>query len=144
MSSEMSIAAFLIGSLGAILAAFATFLFNRWAAQIGWNREDRRAQDGKIERVDHQARDSIARVERELTEKLSDQGRKLTRLEEQVRHLPTGDDIEEVRNAVASLEREMRGATAELGREVASATAKIDGQSEMVRTIRDHVLKVER
>lgn len=133
MSGEMSIAAFLIGMLGAVLAAFATFLFNRWAAQIGWNREDRRAQDGKIERVDHQARDSIARVERELKQELNDQGRQLERLQEQVRHLPTADDIEEVRDAVAGL-----------GREVASATAKIEGQTEMVRTIRDHVLKVER
>lgn len=133
MSGQLSIAAFLIGMLGAVLAAFATFLFNRWAAQIGWNREDRRAQDGKIERVDQQARDSIARVERELKHELNAQGRQLERLQEQVRHLPTAEDIEEVRNAVASL-----------GREVASATAKIEGQTEMVRTIRDHILRAER
>lgn len=144
MDGELSIATFLIGMLGAVVAALATFLFNRWAAQIGWAREDRRAQDGKIERVDQTARDSIDRVERELKSELNAQGRQLDRLQEQVRHLPTAEDIEEVRGAVAELGREMRGATAELGREVASATAKIDGQSEMVRTIRDHILKVER
>lgn len=133
MGEQLNIAAFLIGSLGAVLAALATFLFNRWAAQIGWDREDRRAQDGKIERVDQHARDTVARVERELKSELHAQGRQLDRLQEQVRHLPTAEDIEEV-----------RGAVADLGREVASAAAKIEGQTEMVRTIRDHVLKVER
>lgn len=132
MTSGVSIEAFLIGMLGAVLAAFATFLFNRWAAQIGWNREDRRAQDGKIERVDQQARDSITRIERELTAELTLQGRQIEALKVKVEHLPTADDMEGVRSAVARVDSGL-----------SAVTAKVEGTSEMVRTIRDHLMKRE-
>ena len=45
----------------------------------------------------------------------------------------TADDIEEVRTAVAGVRADL-----------ASATAKIEGQTEMVRTIRDHIMRGER
>lgn len=119
--------------LGVFIGAVVKFAFDRWGQQLGWSREDRRDSEKKIERVDQTARDNIARVERELKDQLSGQGLRLERLQEQVRHLPTADDIEEVRRAVASVERE-----------VSSAVAKIEGSSEMVRTIRDHIMRGER
>lgn len=119
--------------LGVFIGAVVKFAFDRWGQQLGWSREERRDSDKKIERVDQTARDNIARVERELKDQLSGQGLRLERLAEQVRHLPTADDIEEVRRAVANVERE-----------VSSAVAKIEGSSEMVRTIRDHILRGER
>ena len=119
--------------LGVFIGAVVKFAFDRWGQQLGWSREDRRDSEKKIERVDQTARDNIARVERELKDQLSGQGLRLERLQEQVRHLPTADDIEEVRRAVASVERE-----------VSSAVAKIEGSSEMVRTLRDHIMRGER
>ncbi len=119
--------------LGVFIGAVVKFAFDRWGQQLGWSREDRRDSDKKIERVDQTARDNIARVERELKDQLSGQGLRLERLQEQVRHLPTADDIEEVRSGVAGVRADL-----------ASATAKIEGQTEMVRTIRDHIMRGER
>ena len=129
----MSYEAFLIGLLGAFIGAVVKFGFDRWSQSLGWTREERKDSDRKIERVDQTARDNIARVERELKDQLSSQGLRLERLQEQVRHLPTADDIEEVRSGVAGVRADL-----------ASATAKIEGQTEMVRTIRDHIMRGER
>ncbi|MNU42697.1 hypothetical protein D3C71_314620 [compost metagenome] len=129
----MTTEAFLIGLLGMALGAVFKFGLDVTLQRVGWGREDRRDNDRKIERVDQHARDNIARVERELKEQLNDQGHKLTRLQEQVRHLPTADDIEEVRAGVARVDASL-----------SAVTAKVEGTSEMVRTIRDHILKVER
>jgi len=115
------------------LGAFFKFGFDRWGAHLGWSREERAGQDRKIERVDHEARESIARVERELKNDLNDQGRKLDRLEERVDHLPTADDVQELARRLADVDRGLSG-----------VVSKVDGMSVNVKTILDHILAGER
>lgn len=149
--SGMGWEAFLIGLFGAALAALIKFLFDRWSTKMGWDREDRRAQDGKIERVDTTARTEIGRVERELQarleaaqaetvrverkidERLSAQDVAIGRLQERVEHLPTADDLERLTEKLGAVERGL-----------ARADAKVDGINDMVRTIRDHIIRRER
>ena len=116
-----------------LVGGFIKYLYDRLAVERGWARDDKRDQAARIDRVDQIARDSIARVERELSDKLNSHAHLLTRLQEQVCHLPTAEDIEEVRAAVARVDAGL-----------SAVTAKVDGTSEMVRTIRDHILQGDR
>lgn len=115
------------------VGAMINFALARVGVRMGWSREDRIAQDGKIERIDHHARESINRVEKELGQRLGQVERTCERLDERIRHLPTADDIDELNRRLAGVESGLSG-----------ATAKIEGQTEMVRTIRDHIMAGER
>jgi len=130
-----------------IIAALAgggvTFLFNRLARSLdlGFAKEER--TEGKIEKVDSQARASIARIEAEFREALDglksgmgaslmDLALRLTRVEENVRHLPSADQVDKLIDRLALVERE-----------VGSIGAKVDGLSEMTRFVRDHMARQE-
>lgn len=127
-----------------LLGGMITFLFNRLARSLDLGAAKEERTDGKIEKVDTQARASIARVEAEyrkahedlktgLGHSHMDLAVRLTRVEETVRHLPSGEQIDKLIDRLSLVERE-----------VGVVAAKVDGQSEMVRTIRDHVLETER
>ena len=131
-----------------ILSAFAgglvMFIFNRFARSLdlGFAKEER--TEGRIEKVDSQARASISRVENELRQshdelksgvagQVMDLAVRLARVEETVRHLPSAEQIDKLIDRLALVERE-----------VGSVSTKVEGQSEMVRFIRDHVASLER
>lgn len=116
-----------------VVGAGLKHLFDRLAAQRGWDREDKRAQDGKIERVDSQARESIARVERELGAKLHEQGTAIARLDEKVAGLPTSDDMDALNRRLTDLDRGLSG-----------VLSKAEGINGTVKTILDHILAGER
>lgn len=116
-----------------VLGAVIKFGFDRWSVQLGWSRDDRRAQDGKIERIDSHARDSIARVERELGGRLTTVEKNVGVLAERVDHLPTADDVQELAQAVARVDRGLSG-----------VQSTVDGMNQNVRTVLHHILEAER
>lgn len=122
--------------IGAVLKAG----FDRLAVERGWTREDKKAQDGKIERVDSHARSEISRIERELGGKISDLGTEVGHisadvrvLSERIENLPTADDIQ-------SLDRRL----ADVDRGLSAVVSKVDGTSANVKTILEHILAGER
>lgn len=130
--------------IAALVGGGVTFLFNRLARSmdVGFAKDER--TEGKIEKVDTQARASIARVETELRRdhdelksgiagQIMDLAVRLARVEETVRHLPSAEQIDKLIDRLALVERE-----------VGSVITKVEGQSEMVRFIRDHVANLER
>ena len=138
MDGEITKALAAIGLI--VLGAVLKFAFDRWGAQLGWTREEKRAQDGKIERVDTHARAEIGRIERELGGKIGDLGAKVGTvaadmrvLSERVENLPTADDIQ-------SLDRRL----AEVDRGLSGVMSKVDGMNGNVKTILEHILQQER
>lgn len=130
--------------LSALAGGVVMFVFNRWARSLDRGADKEAQTDGKIEKVDSQARASIARVESEFRQSLEDVKHgmgaslmdlavRLTRVEENVRHLPSAEQMDKLIDRLGLVERE-----------VGVIGAKVDGQSEMVRTIRDHIMEGER
>ena len=122
--------------IGAVLKAG----FDRVAAERGWTREDKKAQDGKIERIDSHARSEITRIERELGGKITTLSRDVGQvtadvrvLTERIENLPTADDIQ-------SLDRRL----ADVDRGLSAVVSKVDGTSANVKTILEHILAGER
>lgn len=115
-----------------ILGGAIKFAFDRWGAQLGLNREEKRAQDGKIERVDSHARDSISRVERELGERLGRVEGTLGVLSERVDHLPTEDDIQRLSDGLARVDRGL-----------GAVQSSVEGINQNVRTVLQHILAGE-
>lgn len=115
------------------LGAGMKFAFDRWGVQIGWDREAKKATDGKIERVDTHARAELGRIERELGDRLNAVERSVDVLAERVDALPTSDDFQ-------ALDRRL----AEVSREVSAASTKVDGVSQTAKTILEHILAGER
>lgn len=116
-------------ALAAALGASAKWGYDQISMRMGWSREDAREQRRKVEQVDSHARGELARVERELKKEISDLKLEQGRMAEQIRHLPTADDIQHLQQGLGRLEREM-----------GTALARIEGQTDMVRTIRDHLM----
>lgn len=123
-----------------VLGAVIKFAFDRWGAQLGWVREEKKAQDGKIERVDHHARNEIGRIERELGARIRGvDGRVGTVegdvrvLEERVGNLPTADDMERLNQRLGDVDRGLSG-----------VKSKVDGMDSNVKTILEHILAGER
>lgn len=115
------------------VGAALKFAFDRWGVQIGWDREAKKATDGKIERVDTHARAELGRIERELGDRLNAVERSVDVLAERVDALPTSDDFQ-------ALDRRL----AEVSREVSAASTKVDGVSQTAKTILEHILAGER
>lgn len=123
-----------------LIGAVLKHLFDRVAVERGWTREDKRAQDGKIERVDTHARAEIGRIERELGGSIRDLGTKVGAvdsevqvLSERVANLPTADDIQSLDRRLADVDRGLSG-----------VVSKVDGMSGNVKTILEHILAGER
>ncbi len=125
--------ALLLLVIGAVLKSW----FDKIAVERGWAREDRKAQDGKIERVDHHARAELTRIERELGGRVSTVEGQLGVLNQRIDALPTADDI-------AALDRRVADMGAELGRGLSGVTSTVQGMSTTVKTILDHILEGER
>ncbi|PZR32279.1 hypothetical protein [Caulobacter segnis] len=130
--------------VSAFVGGVAVFLFNRWARLLDRGSEKEERTEGKIEKVDGQARASIARVETEFRKALDDLKAgmagsimdlavRLTRVEETVRHLPSGEQIDKLIDRLSLVERE-----------VGVIGTKIDGWAETVRMVRDHIMQNER
>ena len=130
--------------LSALAGGLVMFVFNRLARSLdlGFAKDER--TEGKIEKVDTQARASIARVEAEfrrdhddlksgMAGSIMDLAVRLARVEETVRHLPSAEQIDKLIDRLALVERE-----------VGSVGTKVEGQSEMLRFVRDHVASLER
>lgn len=129
--------------LSAVAGGLVMFIFTRLSRSLdlGFDKEQR--TEGKIEKVDSQARASIARIEAEFAEALDglktgvgaslmDLAVRLTRVEENVRHLPSADQVDKLMDRLASVDRE-----------VGAIGAKVDGLSEMTRFVRDHMARQE-
>lgn len=127
--------------LSALAGGLVMFLFNRIARSLdlGFAKDER--TEGKIEKVDTQARASIARLESELrhtaddikSSLIMDLKERMTRVEETIRHMPSGEQIDKLIDRLGLVERE-----------VGVIGAKTEGVSDMVRTIRDHIMEGER
>lgn len=122
--------------IGAVLKAG----FDRLAVERGWTREDKKAQDGKIERIDSHARSEITRIERELGGKISELGTDVSQvtadvrvLTERIENLPTADDIQSLDRRLAAVDRGL-----------SAVVSKVDGTSANVKTILEHILAGER
>lgn len=122
--------------IGAVLKAG----FDRLAIERGWTREEKKAQDGKIERVDSLARAEVARIERELGGKIAGLEKTVGTvagdvrvLAERVENLPTADDIQSLDRRLADVDRGLSG-----------VVSKVDGMSGNVKTILEHILAGER
>lgn len=115
-----------------ILGGAIKFAFDRWGVQLGLSREEKRAQDGKIERIDTHARDSIARVERELGSRLGGVERAVGILAERVDHLPTEDDIQRLSDGLARVDRGL-----------GAVQSSVEGINQNVRTVLQHILAGE-
>lgn len=111
--------------------------FDKLAVQRGWDREDKRAVDGKIERVDSHARAEGARIERELGQRLSQVERDLGVLNERIDGLPTTDDM-------AAFDRRLAELGQQLGQGLSGVSAKVEGMNGTVKTILQHILDSER
>ncbi len=116
-----------------VLGATLKFAFDRWGAQLGWSREDRRAQDGKIERIDSHARAEVSRIERELGGRLGSMETEVRVLCERVENLPTADDMQALDRRLADVDRGLSG-----------VVSKVDGMGANVKTILQHILAGER
>ncbi len=116
-----------------VLGAGFKHLFDRVAAERGWTREDKRAQDGKIERVDTHARSEVARIERELGGRVANIERSVAVLCERVENMPTADDMQALDRRLSAVDRGLSG-----------VTSKVDGMSANVKTILEHILAGER
>lgn len=116
-----------------VLGALLKFGFDRLSVQLGWSREDRRAQDNKIERVDTHARSEVARIERELGGRLNTVERDVEVLTERVANMPTADDMRALDQRLAAVDRGLAG-----------VVSKVDGMSGNVKTILQHILESER
>jgi hypothetical protein len=130
--------------IAALAGGLVTFLFNRLARSldVGFAKEER--TEGKIEKVDTQARASIARVETEFRQSIDglkagmassimDLALRLTKVEENVRHLPSAEQMDKLIDRLSLVERE-----------VGVIGTKIDGWAETVRMVRDHIMQSER
>lgn len=128
-------------ALSAVAGGLVMFLFNRIARSLdlGFAKDER--TDGKIEKVDTQARASIARLEGELrhtadeikSSLIMDLKVRVTRVEETILYLPSREQLDKLIDRLGLVERE-----------VSVIGAKTEGVAEMVRTIRDHIMEGER
>ena len=129
--------------VSAVAGGLVMFVFNRWARSLDLGSAKEERTEGKIEKIDSQARASIARIEAEFRDALDglksgmgaslmDLAVRLTRVEENVRHLPSADQVDKLIDRLALVERE-----------VGSIGAKVDGLSEMTRFVRDHMARQE-
>jgi hypothetical protein len=119
--------------IGAACTGLVAFVIGRFSKAIDRRDTLDEKTQGKIEQVDHTARESISRVERELTRQVSELTVSLATLSGTVTHLPTGEEMRSLTHRLAQVEREVTG-----------AVATLDSNTEMVRTIRDHILESER
>ena len=119
--------------LGGVITAALKFLADRIGVQMGWNREDKRDQDGKIQRIDSHARAEIARIEKELGGRVAAVETDVGILTERVANLPTADDIQSLDRRLADVDRGLSG-----------VVSKVDGMSGNVKTILEHILSQER
>ncbi len=130
-------------SAGILCAAvFVAWRSGFWRSQD--QREAREARDtGRIERIDSNARAEIARVERELKAEVAKLGSaqaassldvaiRLTKVEETIRHLPTADQVAQLIDRLGRVEAGM-----------AAVEVRMETQTELTRTIRDHILERE-
>lgn len=124
----------LLQVLGTLLAGAALkFIFDRVSVQMGWSREEKRDQDGKIQRVDSHARSELTRIERELGGRLGTVEKDVGVLSERVENLPTADDMQELNRRLGEVDRGL-----------GSVVSKVDGVNGTVKTILDHILAGER
>lgn len=116
-----------------VVGASLKFAFDQIMTRMGWSRDDRRAQDGKIERVDSHARSEIARIERELGGRLHEVESDVGVLAERVANMPTSDDMQALDRRLADVDRGLSG-----------VVSKVEGMSGNVKTILEHILATER
>lgn len=118
---------------GGVFTALLKFGFDRIGAHLGWSREDKRDQDGKIERMDSHARAEVARIERALGDRLNTVESDVGILKEKIEHLPTDEDIARLAEGLARVDRGLGG-----------VQAKVDGMNTNLQTVLQHILAGER
>jgi hypothetical protein len=129
-----------------LLVMFSIFTYWRsgaWRSQDARDAE-RAGTSGRIERVDSNARSEIGRIERELKERIAGVeaaqalslmgfSERLARVEEQIKHLPTGEQMDRMIERLGGVEGEVK-----------ALLARSEAQTELTRTIRDHIMLGER
>lgn len=134
---EAEIYKVLAGLLLVFIGAYLKSVFDKVAVERGWVREEKKAVNGEIQRVDSHARSELTRIERDLGAKIGDIASQVSVLKERVDSLPTSDDFQ-------ALDRRIGDLGISLGRDLSGVVSKVDGMNVTVKTILDHILRGER
>ena len=130
---EAEIYKVLAGLLLVFIGAYLKSVFDKVAVERGWVREEKKAVNGEIQRVDSHARSELTRIERDLGAKIGDIASQVSVLKERVDSLPTSDDFQ-------ALDRRIGDLGISLGRDLSGVVSKVDGMNVTVKTILDHIL----
>lgn len=86
----------------------------------------------------------IEAVERHLTSEIHGMGDRVTRLEEQVKVLPSADDVARIAVSVEGLRSDVRSLGGSLGQRIEDVKELIDRTDRSVRSVQEYLLDVKK